>query len=244
MILVWINIISGLIILGIFVLITIFDRKNNKRTLKEIKLITLSGILVALAVTLNVVSNYLLVWIGPMNKFFALKFGNIVLVLTGFFCGGIFGLFSGIATQILETLIAGYSYPSLFFVLTAVLWSVLPYYLVMFFSWFYYRKGIFYYYLPIAYGFTLLLISGLNPIILKALYNVPGSWWVLYIPRLIKYPFSLVFNSLIIISCYNSMMRSLNLQHQFDFKNHFQKNAAQQLLATDPSINNEVITKE
>ncbi|WP_342276246.1 folate family ECF transporter S component [Spiroplasma endosymbiont of Nebria brevicollis] len=208
MVLVLINAISGMLILCTFALIAILDLKNNKIKLKQINLICLSGMLVSLAVILNFISGAVLSTILPF-KIFEIKIGDFVLVLIGFFCGGMLGFISGIASDFLGLLFAGNATPALFFTFTSILWCVLPYYIVTILSKIYYRKWTIYCYLPFAYGLTSLLITSTDPIILGEMYAMPIL--PMYFLRVIKYPINLVVNATLIISCY----KSLNLQHQF-----------------------------
>lgn len=218
-----VNIISGIVILIIFFLIMIFDYKDSKKKITQIKFICLSAILVALALSLNTTGGFILKTILPY-KIFEIKLGSFILVLTSFFCGGIFGFISGFASDFLGLLFISDGTPCLFFTLTSILWSILPYYLVLNFSKIYYGKKTIYWYLPIAYAMTSLIISGSNPIILKILYSLPLPLWSMYLPRIIKFPIDLIVNVFLIISCYLSLRKTLNLENQFK-RNYF---------ATDP----------
>lgn len=90
----------------------------------------------------------------PFSKYFEIKLGNFIIVLIGFFCGGILGFLSGIASDFLGLLFStsGAS-PCLFFTFTSILWCI-----VLNFSKIYYSKKTFYWYLPIAYAITSLII--------------------------------------------------------------------------------------
>lgn len=215
MVLILINVISGILILGTFALIAILDHKNNKIKLKQINLICLSGMLVAVVVILDIVDGVILSAIFPF-KIFEIKIGDFVLVLIGFFCGGMLGFISGIAVDFLGLLFAGNGTPVLFFTFTSVLWCILPYYIVINLSKIYYRKWTFYCYLPFAYGFTSLLITSTDPIILGEMYSIPIL--PMYFLRAIKYPIDLFVNTTLIISCYKLLHKSLNLENQF--QNH------------------------
>lgn len=218
-----INILSGIIILIIFLLIMIFDYKNSKKKIAQIKFICLSGILVALSLSLNTTGGFILKAVLPY-KIFEIKLGGFILVLTGFFCGGLLGFISGLASDFLGLLFMTDGTPCLFFTLTSILWCILPYYLVLNFSKIYYSKKTIYWYLPIAYAMTSLIISGSDPIILKILYSLPLPLWSMYLPRIIKFSIDLVVNVFLIISCYLSLRKILNLENQFK-RNYF---------ATDP----------
>lgn len=209
-----VNVISGIMILFIFLLIIVFDYKNSKNNIKQIKLICLSGTLVALAVSLNTTGGLILRTVLPF-KIFEIKIGDFVLVLIGFICGGLLGAISGIATDFLGLLFLTNGSPCLFFTFTSILWCVLPYYLVLTFSKIYHSKKTFYLYLPIAYGLTSLIITSSDPIVLKILYNLPLPWWAMYSPRIIKYPIDLIINASLVISCYTTLKQILNLENQF-----------------------------
>lgn len=215
MVLILINVISGILILGVFALIGVLDHKNNKIKLNQIKLICLSGMLVSLAIILNIVGGNIIGAILP-SKVFQIKIGDFVLVLIGFFCGGMLGFISGIACDFLGLLLSGSSMPVLFFTFTSILWCVLPYYIVVNLSKIYYRKWTFYCYLPFAYGLTSLLITSIDPLILREMFSMPLL--PMYFLRVIKYPIDLFVNVTLIISCYKSLNKSLNLQNQF--QNH------------------------
>lgn len=210
MIFLWLNIGSGLIMAMIFLLIIIFDRKNVKLELQNIKLIVLAAILVALAVFLNTTIKLLLNSVIS-TKIFEAKIGNFALVLIGFFCGGALGVLSGIAADFLGLLLYSSAPPVLFFTLTSVLWCVLPYYLVRLLSKLYCSKWSTFFYLLVTYAFTLLLISGFTPIVLKYMYNLAQGWWVLYLPRIIKYPLDVVVNGGLLILVYRVFIKSVNL---------------------------------
>lgn len=218
-----VNIISGIIILIIFLLIMIFDRKDSKKKITQIKFICLSGVLVALALSLNTTGGFILKTFLPY-KIFEIKLGCFLLILTGFFCGGLLAFISGFASDFLGLLFISNGTPCLFFTLTSILWSVLPYYLVLNFSKIYYSKKTIYWYVPVAYFITSLIISGTDPIILKILYSLPLPLWSMYLPRIIKFPIELIINVFLIISCYLSLRKTLNLENQF--KKHY--------FATDP----------
>lgn len=218
-----INIVSGLLMLAIFLLIIFFDKKNNQHNLKQVKLICCAGVLVGLALTINFIEGLITNSILP-SQIFKIKVGNFALVLIGFVCGGMLGLISGVASDVVGLLIAGSSGTfNLFFTMNSVLWCVLPYYLVRLFSKVYYHKWSFYWYLPIAYGITLLLITFSVPLVLKEIYNWKMSWWLLYLPRLIKYPIALIVNTTVIIRCYVSLSKILSLETQFQ-PPHFMDN--------------------
>ena len=213
-----INMISALIIIFIFILIMVFDYKNNKVQTKKIRLITLTGILVALVVSLNALGSIALDSFLP-PKIFEIKIGNFILVLIGLFCGGLLGFIGGITNDVVGLLFMKNGTPCLFFTLTSILWCVMPYYLIVWFCKIYYTKKVLYhYYMPLAYGLTLLLVSGTDPIILTIMYNLKWSFWVLYGLRIIKYPFFLLLNSALIITCYAQLSKSLQLEHQFQKK--------------------------
>lgn len=91
MVLILINVISGILILGVFALIGVLDHKNNKIKLNQIKLICLSGMLVSLAIILNIVGGNIIGAILP-SKVFQIKIGDFVLVLIGFFVEGCWDL--------------------------------------------------------------------------------------------------------------------------------------------------------
>lgn len=208
------NIISGITILVIFLLIMIFDYKDSKNKIKQIKFICLSGILVALALSLNTMEGVILKTILPY-KIFQIKIGCFLLVLTGFFCGGLLGFLSGIASDFLGLLFISDGTPCLFFTLSSVLACILPYYLVLNFSKIYYSNKTFYWYLPISYAITSLIITSVNPIILKILYSLELPLWSMYLPRIIKFPITLIINVSLIITCYSTLKKTLNLENQF-----------------------------
>lgn len=218
MALILINVISGILILGAFALIAILDHKNNKIKLKQINLICLSGMLVSVNIILNIVGGTILGTIFPF-KIFEIKIGDFVLVLISFLCGGMLGFISGIAADFLGLLFAGNGKPVLFFTFTSILWCILPYYIVINLSKIYYRKWTFYCYLPFAYGFTSLLITSIDPIILGEMYAMPIL--PMYFLRAIKYPIDLFVNTTLIISCYKSLNKSLNLENQFQTRKNF-----------------------
>lgn len=170
--------------------------------------------LIALAVSLNTTGSFILRTILPI-KFFEVKIGNFILVLIGFFCGGLLGFISGIASDVLGLLFSTGGMPCLFFTFTSILWCVLPYYLVLNFSRIYHSKKTFYFYLPIAYGITSLIITGTDPLVLKVFYSLSLPWWSMYLPRVIKYPLDLIINVALIISCYSVLKQNLNLENQF-----------------------------
>ncbi|WP_338961600.1 hypothetical protein [Spiroplasma endosymbiont of Lasioglossum villosulum] len=210
------NIIGGVLILITFLLITVFDYKDNKKKIKQINFICLSGIMLALAVSLNTTGALMLKSL-PFSKYFEIKLGNFILVLIGFFCGGILGFLSGIASDFLGLLFStsGAS-PCLFFTFTSILWCILPYYLVLNFSKIYYSKKTFYWYLPIAYAITSLIITGTDPIALKILFPGLPPLWLMYFPlRVIKYPIDLTVNVFLIVTCYSALKKTLNLENQF-----------------------------
>lgn len=209
MILLWLNIISGIIIVIIFLLIIIFDQKNAKVELQSIKLIALTAFLIAISVFLNSTVKFFLNSIISA-KIFEAKIGNFALVLIGFFCGGVLGFFAGIAADFLGIIIYSTGTPVLFFTLTSILWCILPYYLTKFFSTFFFSKRLIYFYLSLTYTCTLLLITGINPIVLKYMYNLEG-WWILYLPRIIKFPLDVTVNSFLLIIVYRSFIRSARL---------------------------------
>lgn len=209
MILLWLNIISGFIIFIIFLLIIIFDRKNVKLELQNVKLIVLTAFLIAISVFLNSTMKVLFNSVISA-KIFEVKLGNFALILIGFFCGGTLGFLAGIAADFLELIIYNTGTPVLFFTLTSILWCILPYYLVSFFSRFFYNKRLIYFYLPVTYAYTLLLITGITPIVLKYMYNLEG-WWVLYLPRIIKFPLDVIINSFLLIIIYRIFINSNRL---------------------------------
>lgn len=203
----WLNIGSGLLMLAIFFLILIFDRKNFRVEIQNIRLIVLSAILIALAVALNTIPK--LIFHSPV---FEVKLGNFALVLIGFFCGGILGFLSGAAADFLGLIIFSSGTPALFWTLTSILWCVLPYYLVKMLSKIYVRNWTIYFYLVFAYAVTLLLITASNPIVLKYMYNLRDGWWVLYLPRIIKYPFDIAVNGLSLVVVYRIFTKSATLR--------------------------------
>ncbi|MDQ7983004.1 MAG: folate family ECF transporter S component [Spiroplasma sp.] len=209
MVFLWLNIISGVIIAVIFFLIIIFDHKNAVLELKNIKLIVLAAFLIAISVFINTLTK---IFLNPIiaSKIFEIKLGNFALVLIGFFCGGILGLLSGIAADFLGLIIYSTGTPVLFFTLTSVIWCILPYYLVRFFSCFFYNKWLIYLYLPLTCAYTLLLITGTTPIVLKYMYDLKG-WWVLYLPRIIKFPLEVAINSFLLIIVYRVFINSVRL---------------------------------
>lgn len=208
MMLLWLNLISGLIIIVIFLLIMFWDWKNVKLDLQNIKLIVLTAFLIAISVFLNstvkVVLNSII-----STKIFEAKLGNFALVLIGFFCGGILGFLAGIASDFLGVIIYNTGTPVLFFTLTSIFWCLMPYYLTKFFSYFFSPRLI-YFYLSLTYTYTLLLITGINPIVLKYMYNLEG-WWFLYLPRIIKLPLDITVNSFLLIIVYRSFIKSARL---------------------------------
>jgi len=115
-----VNVISGIMILFVFLLIIVFDYKNSKNNIKQIKLICLSGTLVALAVSLNTTGGLILRTVLPF-KIFEIRIGDFVLVLIGFICGGLLGVISGIATDFLGLLFLTNGSPCLFFTFTSIL---------------------------------------------------------------------------------------------------------------------------
>ncbi|MCL8210217.1 folate family ECF transporter S component [Spiroplasma attinicola] len=209
MVLLWLNLISGLIIVVICLLIIIWDWKNSKLELQNIKLIVLTAFLIAISVFLN---STVKVFLNSVisAKIFEARIGNFALVLIGFFCGGILGFLAGIAADFLGVIIYNSGTPVLFFTLTSILWCILPYYLTKFFSHFFCSKRLIYFYLSLTYTCTLLLITGINPIVLKYMYNLQG-WWILYLPRIIKLPLDIVINSFLLIIVYRSFIKSSQL---------------------------------
>lgn len=210
MFLVLLNIFCGLLMVLIFGLIVIFDYKNFKQEIVNIKLIVISAFLIAISVLLNTVVK------GLFNslisaKIFEARLGDFALVLTSFFCGGAIGFLAGIAADFLGVLVYSTGMPVLFFTLTSVLWCVVPYYLVKLWSKFYYQEKIMYFYLPLSYALTLLLITCIDPIVLKYMYNINQGWWLLYLPRIIKYPIDVVINTILLISSYKVFANRLNL---------------------------------
>lgn len=202
MVLLLINLISAIIILNIFFLIMIWDWKNVKVELRSTKLIVLTALLIAISVVLNMTASFF------STKIFEVQLGNFVLVLIGFFCGGILGFLAGIAADFLGIIIHSNGTPVLFFTLTSILWCILPYYLVKLFSRFFFRWRLIY--LLLSYTFTLLLITGINPIVLKYMYNLSG-WWIFYLPRMIKLPLEIVINSFLLIIIYPSFIKNARL---------------------------------
>lgn len=203
----WLNVVSGSIMSVIFLLMMIFDRKNIKSELQNIKLIILAAILVAIAVILNAIPKAFFT-----TKIFEIKLGNFALVLIGFFAGGVLGFLSGIAADFLGLLISSSGAPALFWTLTSILWCILPYYLVRLLSKIYCRSWTIYFYLVLTYAFTLLLISAITPIILRYMIFDFDGWWVLYFPRIIKYPIDVAFNGLSLIVVYRIFTNSTNLK--------------------------------
>lgn len=206
MFLLWLNIASGLLMVVIFLLILIFDRENVRSELQNIKAIVLAAILVAVAVALNTLTKVFL-----NSVVFEIKLGNFALVLIGFFAGGALGFLAGIAADFLGLLLFSSGTTVLFFTLTSIFWCILPYYLVRLFSKMYARKWITYFYLVLTYAFTLLLITGINPIVLKYMYNWQDGWWVLYLPRVIKYPLDVAVNGLSLVVVYRIFTNSISL---------------------------------
>lgn len=73
--------------------------------------------MLALAVSLNTTGALMLKSL-PFSKYFEIKLGNFILVLIGFFCGGILGFLSGIASDFLGLLFStGGASPCLFLLL-------------------------------------------------------------------------------------------------------------------------------
>ncbi|MBE4704141.1 folate family ECF transporter S component [Spiroplasma platyhelix] len=206
MVFLWLNLASGLIILFIFLLIIILDHKNFRSDLQNIKSIVLAAILVAIAVALNTITKVFL-----HSVIFEIKLGNFALVLIGFFAGGALGFLAGIAADFLGLIIFSSGATILFFTLTSILWCILPYYLVRLLSKIYTSKWTTYFYLVLTYAFTLLLITGINPIVLKYMYNLNDGWWVLYLPRIIKYPLDLTVNGLALVVVYRIFTNSISL---------------------------------
>lgn len=205
------NISFGVVLALVFLVIAVCDRKNIKIELQNIKAIVLAAFLVALAVFLNTIVKVFLNGIIS-TKIFEAKLGNFALVLIGFFCGGALGFLSGIANDFLGLLFASSGPPVLFFTFTSVLWCILPYYLVKLLNRFYYHnKWTIYFYLIVTYAFTLLLISGSTPIVLKYMYELHQTWWVLYLPRIIKYPLDVTVNGLLLVACYRAFNNSATL---------------------------------
>lgn len=207
MFLMWLNVGSGLMMIVIFLLILIFDRKNLRVELQSIKLIVLAGVLVAVAVALNTVAKMFLNFV-----LFEVKLGNFALVLIGFFCGGALGFFAGVAADFLGLIIFSSGTTVLFFTLTSIIWCIFPYYLVRMLSKVYRSKWTFYFYLLLTYAFTLLLITVTTPIALKYMYNWTDGWWVLYLPRIIKYPIDVTINGLSLIVVYRIFTNSISLK--------------------------------
>lgn len=210
MVFLWLNIISGILMAIIFLAIIIFDRKNVRFEVQNIKLIVLSAFLVALAVLLNTTVKLLLNSLIS-SKIFEAKIGNFALVLIGFFCGGALGFLSGVAADFLGLLLYSTSAPVLFFTLTSILWCILPYYLVRMLSKFYASKRSIYLYLLLTYAFTLLLITTITPIVLKYMYELQQGWWLLYLPRIIKYPLDVMINGFLLVFIYKIFVNSANL---------------------------------
>lgn len=234
MIFLWLNIISGILMAVIFLLIIIFDHKNFKSEIRNIKLIVLSALLVALAVFLNtIIKIFLNSFIS--TKIFEAKIGNFALVLIGFFCGGGIGFLSGIAADFLGLIILSSNVPVLFFTLTSIIWCILPYYLVSCLIKIYYHKLLLYFYLLLIYAFTLLLISGINPIVLKYMYNLEQGWWLLYLPRIIKYPLDVFINGSLLVMVYRVFTNSA----QLNIRNYQPKNKEQRIEIYQ-TFNNEV----
>lgn len=214
MVFLWLNIISGIIMIFIFFLIFIFDYKNMKMEFRNVKLIVLAAFLVSLAVFLNTIIKIFLNFVIS-TKILEFKLGNFVLALIGFFCGGALGFLSGFAADFLALIIYSSGTPVLFFTLTSVLWCIVPYYLVIMLNKIYCNKRTIYYYLPITYALTLFLISAITPIVLKYMYNLPQGWWFLYLPRIIKYPFEVVINSFLLTVVYRIFINSISLNTKF-----------------------------
>ncbi|MGL5268154.1 MAG: folate family ECF transporter S component [Spiroplasma sp.] len=211
MVFLWLNISFGIVLAIVFSLIIICDRKNIKSEFQNIKLIVLAAFLVALAVCLNTIIKILLNTVIS-TKIFEAKIGNFALVLIGFFCGGGLGFLAGIAADFLGLIFFSSGPPVLFFTFASVLWCILPYYLVKLLNKCCYgNKWIIYFYLIVSYAFTLLLISGFTPIVLKYMYELPQGWWLLYLPRIIKYPLDVTVNGLLLVVSYRVLLKSTNL---------------------------------
>lgn len=194
----------------IFILILIFDHKNFKLEIKNLKLIVLAAFLVALAVFLNtIVKTFLNSVISA--KIFEAKLGNFALVLIGFFCGGGIAFLSGIAADFLGLIILTSGTPVLFWTLTSIIWCVVPYYVITWLTKIFYTQWIIYCYLILTYAFTLLLISSITPIVLKYMYDLWQGWWLLYLPRIIKYPIDVIINGLLLVMVYRVFVNSVNL---------------------------------
>lgn len=214
MFLLWANIISGILIAVIFINIIIFDRKNSKKELSDIKSIVLTALLVSIAVVLNTAIKAIFNTVIPATIFEA-KLGNFALVLIGLFCGGVMGVLGGIASDILGVVLYSSGTPMLYFTLTSVSWCVLPYYLVRLLNKVYQNKWTIYLYLPFTYAVNLLIVSGFDPIILTYMYDMHKGWWVWYLPRIIKFPIDVTITSMLLTSSYKIFANSLNLNQKF-----------------------------
>ena len=224
-----VNLISGIIMVLIFGALAIFDRKNMNSELRNIKLIVLSGILIAIAVVLNKIVDAFLKPIIPVYT--EIKIGNFALVLIGFFCGGGLGFLSGIAADVISVMISSNGTPTLFFTLISIIWCIVPYYLVKLLSKIYYHKRAIYFYLPITYALILLLISAINPFVLKYLYGM-NALWPLYLSRIIKYPFDVAIHSILLIVVSKIFINGTGLTTKI-YQPSFEEPANNQVLFVD-----------